>query len=93
MGRWAIVNSVLGVIVLLLGLQIFFTWRRTLPGVEATSAVGDAGAPAEGKPEGKGGSGRRGGKRAAADKAEQPTVLVTTIVNKDLFDASRQKPT
>ena len=58
-----------------------------------TSASGDAGGSAEGKAEGKGGSGRRGGKRGAADKAEQPTVLVTTIVNKDLFDASRQKPT
>lgn len=93
MGRWAIVNSALGIIVLLLGLQIFFTWRRALPGVEVTSASGDAGGSAEGKAEGKGGSGRRGGKRGAADKAEQPTVLVTTIVNKDLFDASRQKPT
>jgi hypothetical protein len=93
MGRWAIVNSVLGVIVLLLGLQIYFTWRRTLPALEVASQSGESASSPDTKPGGKGGGARRGGKRGAPDKVEQPAALVNTIVNKDLFDASRQKPT
>ncbi len=34
MGRWAILNGVLVLIVLLLGWQIAWTWRRALPPVE-----------------------------------------------------------
>ncbi len=95
MGRWAILNGVLVVIVLLLGLQIAWTWNRTLPPVEVASRQADAPSrpegKGEGKPEGKGG-GRRAGKRGGAEKVEQqPAVLVTTIVNKDLFDPSRTK--
>jgi hypothetical protein len=95
MGRWAILNGVLVVIVLLLGLQIGRTWRRTLPPVDVSARHTDSTPKGEAKPEGKGGAGRRGGKRGGApEKAEpQPAVMVTTIVNKDLFDPSRQKAT
>jgi len=94
MGRWAILNGVLVLIVILLGLQIARTWSRTLPPVETVARGTDPGAKDQDKPDGKTGGGRRaGGKRGPNDKAEpQPTVLVTTIVNKDLFDPSRQKP-
>jgi hypothetical protein len=93
MGRWGILNGVLGVIVILLGFQIALTWRRTLPPVEIAARGTDPGVKDQDKPDGKTGGGRRGGKRGANEKVEQqPTVLVTTIVNKDLFDPSRQKP-
>ncbi len=93
MGRWAILNGVLVLIVLLLGLQIARTWGRTLPPVEMAERHADPTPKTEGKAEGKAG-GRRGGKRGAPEKVEQqPAVLVATIVNKDLFDPSRQKAT
>jgi hypothetical protein len=93
MGRWAILNAVLALILLLLGLQIARTWGRTLPPVEVAARQPDASPKAEGKPDGKGGGTRRGGKRGAPERAEQqPAALVSTIVNKDLFDPSRQKP-
>ena len=84
MGRWGILNGVLGVIVVLLGFQIALTWRRTLPPVEIAARGTDPGVKDQDKPDGKTGGGRRGGKRGANEKVEQqPTVLVTTIVNKD----------
>jgi hypothetical protein len=97
-GRWAIMNGVLVLIVLLLGLQIARTWGRTLPPVEVTTRPAEPAAKgegkADGKPEGKAGGTRRGGKRGGPERNEQqPAVLVATIVNKDLFDPSRQKPT
>ena len=93
MGRWGILNGVLALIVLLLGLQIARTWSRTLPPVETVARATDPGPKDQDKPDGKTGGGRRGGKRGANEKADpQPTVLVATIVNKDLFDPSRQKP-
>jgi hypothetical protein len=92
MGRWAILNGVLVLIVLLLGLQIARTWSRTLRPVEPVARGVDPGVKDQDKPDGKTGGGRRGGKRGANEKVEQPTMLVTTIVNKDLFDPSRQKP-
>ncbi len=93
MGRWAILNGVLVVIVLLLGLQIFRTWGRTLPTVEVATRQGEPAPKPDGKGDGKAGGTRRGGKRGAAERTEQPAILVATIVNKDLFDPSRQKPT
>jgi len=93
MGRWAILNGVLVVIVLLLGLQIALTWGRALPPVEMATRQTDPPPKPEGKPDGKAGGTRRGGKRGGPERPEQqPTVLVATIVNKDLFDPSRQKP-
>jgi hypothetical protein len=93
-GRWAIMNGVLVLIVLLLGLQIARTWGRTLPPVEMATRQSDPVAKTDGKPDGKKGKGgsRHGGKRGGPERNEQqPTVLVATIVNKDLFDPSRQK--
>ena len=93
MGRWGILNGVLVVIVLLLGLQIARTWSRTLAPVETVARGADPGVKDQDKPDGKAGGGRRAGKRGANEKVEpQPTVLVATIVDKDLFDPSRQKP-
>ncbi len=92
MGRWAIVNGVLVALVLLLGLQIYFTWDRSLPTIEVSARQPESSSPGEGKPEGKSGGSRRG-KRGPAEKQEQPAQLVAMIVDKDLFDASRQRPT
>jgi len=94
MGRWAILNGVLLVILALLGLQIAWTWSRSLPTVETVARGTDPPPQDEGKPDAKGGGPRRDrGKRPGNEKVEQqPAVLVTTIVNKDLFDPSRQKP-
>ena len=95
MGRWAILNGVLVLIVLLLGLQIARTWGRTLPPVEvATRQTRCRRRRRRASARARAAATRRGGKRGAPEKAEQqPAVLVTTIVNKDLFDPSRQKPT
>jgi hypothetical protein len=93
MGRWAILNGILVLIVLLLGLQIARTWGRALPPVEIAPRQSEPSARTESKGDPKGG-GRRGGKRGTPERTDQqPAVLVTTIVNKDLFDPSRQKPT
>jgi hypothetical protein len=89
MRRWVILNGILAVIVLALGVQIVRTWARTLPPVEARAPGKVADAPAR---TGEGGGKR--GKRAQIDKSTQtPAALVTAIVNKDLFDPSRSKPT
>ena len=87
MGRWAIINAVLGVIVMLLALEIARTWGRALPPVEVAAGPRTPAATPEK---------REKGKRAAADKAgahadETPATLVTAIAEKDLFDMSRQK--
>jgi hypothetical protein len=87
MRRWVILNVVLGLIVLGLGVQIVRTWARTLPPVEARAPGKVSDGPA------RTGEGGKRGKRAQADKSTQtPTALVTAIVNKDLFDPSRTKP-
>jgi hypothetical protein len=86
MRRWMILNGVLVVVVLGLTFQIVRTWARTLPPVAAPSAR--PGEVAHG-----GEAGKRG-KRAAAEKAAQsPALLVAVIVDRDLFDPSRQKMT
>jgi hypothetical protein len=87
------------VIALLLGLEIARTWGRSLPPVEIGARGGDPPTKDDGSGdgkagEGKGGNARRGGKRAnEKPPAVQPATLVTTIVDKDLFDPSRQKAT
>ena len=89
MGRWAIINAVLGLIVLLLGVEIARTWGRALPPIEVAAGPRTPAAAPEKR--------EKGGKRAAAEKAgahvdEAPAALVTAIAEKDLFDMSRQKP-
>ena len=98
MGRWAILNGVLVVIALLLGLEIARTWQRALPPVEIGARAADPPTKGDGSGDGKagdakGGNGRRGGKRANEKPVVQPATLVATIVDKDLFDPSRQKAT
>jgi len=86
MGRWAILNVILGLIVILLVVQLVRTWTRSIPPVEVSTRAPAAGA----------GESSRGGKRSKRGGAERdvpPAVMVATIVNKDLFDPSRQKAT
>jgi hypothetical protein len=87
MRRWMILNGLLAAIVLGLGVQIVRTWARTLPPVEARAPGRFTEAPA------RTGEGGKRGKRGQAERTTQtPAALVTAIVNKDLFDPSRTKP-
>jgi hypothetical protein len=88
MGRWTIINSVLVVIVALLGFEIMRTWARGLPPIEVPAAPA-APAPTDGEPHGKG---KRAGEKANARTQQTPPALVTAIVEKDLFDPSRRPP-
>jgi hypothetical protein len=70
--------------------QIVRTWARTLPPIEARAP----GKLAEAPPRGAEGGGKRSKRAQSAEKATQtPAMMVATIVNKDLFDPSRTKPT
>ena len=93
MRRWAIVNTLVVLFVILVGFEIARTWARGLsterhvkadanPGGETAAAVAG---PHE---RGKRGRGDKGG--ALAQQAT--TVLVTAIAEKDLFDPSRRPP-
>jgi hypothetical protein len=92
MGRWAILNSILGLIVILLVVQVVWTWTRTLPPVEVSTRGPSPAPPSEAR---RGERGERGkhSKRGGTDRDVPPAVMVATIVNKDLFDPSRQKAT
>jgi hypothetical protein len=92
MGRWAILNGLLGLIVLVLGLQIAWTWMRSVPMVDLTRSAPDDAAPAGEAAEGGTGD-RPRSRRGGADRTppQSPAVLVTAITAKDLFDPSRQK--
>ena len=88
MGRWAIINAVLAVIVLLLAVEIARTWGRTLPAVEvAPGPRAPAAAPEKHE------KGKHGAEKAGAHAEEAPATLVAAIAEKDLFDISRQKAT
>jgi len=89
MGRWAIINVVLGVIVGLLGLEIARTWGRALPPVEMAAGLRTPAAAPEKREKGKRAAAEKGGAHAE----EAPPALVAAIAEKDLFDMSRQKPT
>ena len=90
MGRWAIVNTLLGIIVALVGYEIVRTWARGLP--KAPIAESAASPPPAPVPEP-----REKGKRGRAEKAgalaqQTPAVLAAAISDKDLFDPSRRPP-
>ena len=89
MRRWAILNAILTFCLLAILGGLWQTWTRALPEVEAAEDSGGAVPTGSGEGKGKG-----KGKRNAAqiDKAAQatPTAIVTAIVEKDLFDASRR---
>jgi hypothetical protein len=86
MGRWAIINGLLAIMVALLGLEIVRTWGRELPAVEVAARP-----PAPEPPREKGG--KRGGEKGGAGRTPQATpVLVEAIGEKDLFDPSRRPP-
>ena len=89
MGRWAIINVVLGVIVVLLALEITRTWGRALPPIEVAAGPRTPAAAPEKREKGK----RAAGEKAGAHADEAPAALVAAIADKDLFDMSRQKPT
>ena len=90
MRRWAIVNTLLGIIVALVGFEIVRTWARGLPGgAPAESAASTAPAPPP-APHEKGKRGR--GDKAGTLAQQTPTLLVAAIADKDLFDPSRRPP-
>src|SRR5207249_1928546 len=93
MRRWAIVNTLLGIIVALVGFEIVRTWARGLPrGAPPESAASTAPAPSPApEPREKGKRGR--GDKAAALAQQTPALLVAAIGEKDLFDPSRRPPT
>ena len=92
MRRWAIVNTLLGIIVALAGFEIVRTWARGLPrGAPPESAASAAPAPApDPAPREKGKRGR--GDKAGALAQQTPALLVAAIADKDLFDPSRRPP-
>src|SRR5437762_3565200 len=94
MRRWAIVNTLLGIIVALMGFEIVHTWARGLPrGAPAESAASAAPAPPPApapEPHEKGKRGR--GDKAGALAQQTPAMLVSAIAEKDLFDPSRRPP-
>src|SRR5438094_6779696 len=94
MRRWAIVNTLLGIIVALMGFEIVHTWARGLPrGAPAESAASAAPAPPPApapEPHEKGKRGR--GDKAGALAQQTPAMLITAIAEKDLFDPSRRPP-
>ena len=96
MGRWAILNGFLVLIALLLGLEIARTWGRSLPPIEVGARSADPPPKGEGTGDAKGAAARRDrAKRGTNEKpaAVQPAILIATIVDRDLFDPSRQKAT
>jgi len=91
MRRWTILNVLLGLIVMLLGVQIARTWGRALPAVDLAVRPPEA-MPRRAEGSG-GGRETRGRKRTTPEKQPQtPQAMVVAIVEKDLFDPSRQKP-
>ena len=92
MSRLAFVNGLLAVILIVLAVGIWTTWARSLPPepVVERTPVGKT-TPSE--PRGGGGKGKRGAPDKAAAAAVTPQALVTAIVERDLFDPSRQKAT
>jgi hypothetical protein len=87
MRRWAIINAVLGVLLLLLAWELVRTWGRTLPPPPVDPAS-RAAAP-EGEPQAAREK-RRGADRGGNRTAQQPETLVAAIAEKDLFDPSRK---
>jgi hypothetical protein len=85
MGRWTIVNGLLGLIVALLGYEIVRTWARGLPPVAAVAPAAVPPTPHE--------KGKRGGEKGGGRGAQQaPAAMVAVISDKDLFDVSRRAP-
>src|SRR5438094_884263 len=90
MRRWAIVNTLLGIIVALVGFEIVRTWARGLRrGAPAESAASTAPAPPP-EPHEKGKRGR--GDKVGTLAQQTPALLVAAIADKDLFDPSRRPP-
>lgn len=90
MGRWAIINALLGVFVALLIFEITRIWTRTLPPIEVVQrASGSGQAPKTDASKSK--RGDKGGNNAKAAEAN-PQAMVTAVVDRDLFDPSRSKP-
>jgi len=91
MSRLAFVNGLLGVILVVLGIGIWTTWARSLPPepVIERTPVGKTAS----EPRGGGGKNKRGAPDKGAAAALPPPALVSAIVERDLFDPSRQKAT
>lgn len=86
MRRWAIINVLLGIVVVLLAVQIVRTWARGLPPAEEPRAAPPEPAPPAREKR------RGGGDKGSARAQQQPEALVAVIAEKDLFDPSRRAP-
>ncbi len=87
MGRWAIINGLLAIMVALLGLEIVRTWGRALPAVDVAAPRPPGGE----QPREKGS--KRGGDKGAAGRTQQTApMLVAGTADKDLFDPTRRPP-
>jgi hypothetical protein len=87
MRRWAILNVLLGLIVMLLAVEIVRTWARALPPVEVQPRE-----PAAAAPHPKRDKGKRGGEKGAQHAEQRPETMIATVTEKDLFDPSRRPP-
>jgi hypothetical protein len=85
MGRWTIVNGLLGLILVLLGYEIVRTWARALPPITAS-------APAAVQPPATHEKGKHGGDKGGRGAQQAPAAMVAAISDKDLFDVSRRAP-
>lgn len=92
MGRWAIINGLLGLLVAGLAFGLVGTWTRRLPPIEVSEPDPVPTPAPTGKPSGSG-KGKRGGDKGGAKTDLSPQALVTAIVDRDLFDVTRAKPT
>src|SRR5438552_18087881 len=94
MRRWAIVNTLLGIIVALMGFEIVHTWARGLPrGAPAENAASAAPAPPPAPAPEPHDNGKRGrGDKAGALAQQTPAMLVTPIAEQHLFDPSWPPP-
>jgi len=91
MRRWAIINTLLALIIALVGIEIVRTWARDLPNGVRGEKSAAPGVPATApEPHGK-------GKRDRSDdgsalRQQVPALLVTSIIERDVFDPSRRPP-
>src|SRR5258705_12848001 len=88
MRRWAIVNTLLGLVVALLAGQIAITWGAALRPITVSPRVPTA-APTPPPEHEKSRRGDKGGARAP----QAPEAMVASVAEKDLFDPSRHAPT
>jgi hypothetical protein len=79
-GRWAVLNGVLLVIVVVLGFQSARTWQRLVPPLRMPVAAGTGDGPAR----------REAKAKPAVQRDGEGQEMVALITSMDLFDSTRQ---